>query len=122
MRKNMKRLLDTSDGFVSSYFLVLLMNICLLVGVYQGILSNSLQTWIHIKAINERLPIEAKVIARIKCDLLKDELSEGSFSMDDISGYIIVSDVIRIEVSEPYGEVIELEFKDKEIMGMNIVS
>ena len=104
----------SEEGFISVYYLALLLWVTLAAGAVLAIISDKAETMINLQSHEEYLIAETYVIHDIRCRLENGEAEEGSFLCGPYSYDMHVSgNVIYVQIGGEFCESLEIEY-DKE--------
>ena len=99
------------SGFVSVYYLGLLLWAALAVVSIITIIKNKAQIMINLQEHEEYLAAESFVIHDIRCRLERHSLEDGSYSVYEYSYDVSAEgDMIYVNISGPVYESLEIEY------------
>ena len=94
-------------GFITTYFLYILLLVVSIIGIYSLIVQNKIKTVSNIKVSNEFLNQELIVINFIKCELLNDDLQDGNYTINNLNFTVSVyEDRVNVYVNSNLNETI----------------
>ena len=94
-------------GFITTYFLYILLLVVSIIGIYSLIVQNKIKTVSNIKVSNEFLNQELIVINFIKCELLNDDLQDGNYTINNLNFTVSVyEDRVNVNVNSNLNETI----------------
>ena len=94
-------------GFITTYFLYILLLVVSIIGIYSLIVQNKIKTISNIKVSNEFLNQELIVINFIKCELLNDDLKDGNYTINNLNFTVSVyEDRVNVYVNSNLNETI----------------
>ncbi len=94
-------------GFITTYFLYILLLVVSIIGIYSLIVQNKIKTVSNIKVSNEFLNQELIVINFIKCELLNDDLKDGNYTINNLNFTVSVyEDRVNVYVNSNLNETI----------------
>lgn len=111
-------------GFVSTYFLSVLLYFTTLLSILTVNDQRRLKTVMNMKENDAYFIQEAAVVADIRCRLLNERLTEGAFSAN---GYAYDLDLqenrIYAEIHSDHPETLDIvcDLKEKELLDLNCV-
>lgn len=80
-----RHLFPGHDGFVSTYFLCMLLYITSVIVLVMSNITYRMQTCMNMEKALERQAQDIHVIEDVKCHLLNDQLENGSYEVNGIS-------------------------------------
>ena len=103
--KVLKKDLFNKQGMISTYFLVLLYVVTLIIVVIFANAKNQSEAYINIEEANEYFIQENKVINDLRCKLEDPSLESGEESIDNVFySYEVEESSITISISSPKRE------------------
>ena len=94
-------------GFITTYFLYILLLVVSIIGIYSLIVQNKIKTVSNIKVSNEFLNQELIVINFIKCELFNDDLKDGNYTINNLNFTVSVyEDRVNVNVNSNLNETI----------------
>lgn len=106
-------------GFVSSLFLFYFMLITIVLAVIEHQIQTQLRVFINMKAANQNLIVEMKVIDQIECNLKNNLLDDGEYEVDSIVYNVsVANDKIWVIIYNDIVIYLELDYNqnDKNIL------
>lgn len=99
-----KHLFQRHNGFVSTYFLSMLLYITSVIVIVIQNISYRMETCMNMEKALERQAKDMHVISDVKCHLLNKDLENGSYEVNGIS-YAIEKNAGIIYVTTSYDEI-----------------
>ncbi|MGM9941104.1 MAG: hypothetical protein ACI32N_03845 [Bulleidia sp.] len=109
----MKRLLHCRRGFVSSWFLLILMYVCIWSMIRVKNVTDNTQILENMKLQNAYFIQEAPVLSDIRCRLKQPKDEEGNLNMEPYD-YDETQHVITAWIEQPYKEMLVIELDETE--------
>lgn len=104
-RQLRKHLFQRHDGFVSTYFLSMLLYITSVIVIVMQNISYRMETCMNMEKALERQSKDMHVIMDVKCHLLNKDLENGSYEVNGIS-YAIEKNAGIIYVTTSYDQIV----------------
>ncbi len=102
------------DGFVCLYFLVLFLLCTAVVTVLMSSLTDRLRTAKNIQKLNLYLAQESAVLQYVKCQLINEQLQDGSYEENGVSFDLSLhGDRIDISIHAPSPELLQITLEDE---------
>ncbi len=103
-------------GFISTYFLVLLMIMTAGLSIAVTNEMNQIETQINVSETNQYLLSEAQILSYIRCQIKNEELEEGTYVYCGNQFRISKSAYeLTVEIYSPISETILIEMREERI-------
>ncbi len=113
MERNMKRLSQNNSGFVSTYFLSILLYISSIIFIISMMDQNCIQTIMNMKVANLYLQQEIEVLYDLKQRIVLEE--ESNISLNTCSySYQKEESYIYVDINSEYEETLVLTYNVEE--------
>lgn len=109
------------NGYISSYFLYLLIVVTTLIASLTLSLQYRIKSLYNLKISSEYLMQESIILNFVKCELYKNTLESNSYNVDGLNFNVnINNDKIYIYVNSKYSQNIIIEYKiEEEVISIN---
>lgn len=109
----MRRLSHYRKGFVSSWFLLILMYVCIWAMIQIRNMNNNMMILENMKQQNGYFIQEAPVLSDIRCKLKQERDEEGNLNIEPYD-YDETTHVVTVTIEQPYEEILLIQLDETE--------